>query len=43
MKHLNDKLVKLAEDPEFPRFVTALYTVIDQTLGTFALPVWPSS
>ncbi len=47
MKHLNDSLVKLAEDPEFPRFVTALYTVIDLNTGDVRLanaghpaPIW---
>ena len=47
MKHLNDSLVKLAEDPEFPRFVTALYTVIDLNTGNVRLasaghpaPIW---
>lgn len=47
LKHLNDKLVVLAEDPEFPRFVTALYTVIDLNSGNVLLanaghpaPIW---
>ena len=47
MKHLNDSLVKLAEDPEFPRFVTALYTVVDLNIGNVRLasaghpaPIW---
>ena len=47
LKHLNDKLVVLAEDPEFPRFVTALYTVIDLNSGSVLLanaghpaPIW---
>ncbi len=47
LKHLNDNLVKLAEDPEFPRFVTALYTVIDLNTGIVRLanaghpaPIW---
>ncbi len=47
LKHLNDKLVKLAEDPEFPCFVTALYTVIDLNSGDVRLanaghpaPIW---
>lgn len=45
--HLNQNLVKLAEDPEFPRFVTALYTVIDLNTGVVRLanaghpaPIW---
>ncbi len=47
LKHLNDKLVVLAEDPEFPRFVTALYTMIDLNSGDVLLanaghpaPIW---
>ncbi len=47
LKHLNDELVVLAEDPEFPRFVTALYTVIDLDSGVVRLanaghpaPIW---
>lgn len=47
LQHLNDKLVVLAEDPEFPRFVTALYTVIDLNSGIVRLanaghpaPIW---
>ncbi len=47
LKHLNDELVVLAEDPEFPRFVTALYTVIDLNSGNVLLanaghpaPIW---
>ncbi len=47
LKHLNDNLVTLAEDPEFPRFVTALYTVIDLDQGEVKIanaghpaPIW---
>lgn len=47
LQHLNDNLVKLAEDSEFPRFVTALYTVIDLNTGDIRIanaghpaPIW---
>ena len=47
LKHLNDNLTELAEDQEFPRFVTALYTVIDLDSGEIRIanaghpaPIW---
>lgn len=47
LKHLNDTLTALAEDPEFPRFVTALYTVINLDNGEIRIanaghppPIW---
>lgn len=33
LRHLNDNLVQLAEDEEFPRFVTAVYSVINLKKG----------
>lgn len=47
LKHLNGTLTELAEDQEFPRFVTALYTVIDLDNGQIRIanaghpaPIW---
>ncbi|OUW16861.1 MAG: hypothetical protein CBD18_06005 [Opitutales bacterium TMED158] len=47
LKHLNDNLTELAEDQEFPRFVTALYTVINLDSGEIRIsnaghpaPIW---
>jgi sigma-B regulation protein RsbU (phosphoserine phosphatase) len=47
LQHLNEALTALAEDERFPRFVTALYTVIDLDNGEVRLanaghlaPIW---
>ncbi|MDE0767305.1 MAG: SpoIIE family protein phosphatase [Opitutaceae bacterium] len=47
LQHLNEALTALAEDEEFPRFVTALYTVIDLDKGEVHIanaghpaPIW---
>ena len=47
LQHLNEALTTLAEDDEFPRFVTALYTVIDLDKGEVRIanaghpaPIW---
>lgn len=47
LKHLNDNLVQLAEDEEFPRFVTAVYSVINLKKGRIRIanaghpmPLW---
>ncbi|MEM9159813.1 MAG: SpoIIE family protein phosphatase [Verrucomicrobiota bacterium] len=47
LKHLNDNLVELAEDEEFPRFVTSVYSVIDLDQGLIRManaghptPLW---
>ncbi|MCH6255197.1 SpoIIE family protein phosphatase [Puniceicoccaceae bacterium K14] len=47
LKHLNDNLVQLAENDEFPRFVTAVYSVINLEKGRIRManaghpmPIW---
>lgn len=37
LAHLNDKLIPLAEDKAFPRFVTAVYSVIDLARGEISI------
>jgi len=36
LNHLNRRLAAFAEDPQFPRFVTALYLVVDLQHGSIA-------
>ncbi len=47
LRHLNDKLIPLAEDEDFPRFVTAVYTVFNLSKGEISIanaghpePLW---
>jgi phosphoserine phosphatase RsbU/P len=47
MKHLNEKLIPLADDENFPRFVTAVYTVFNLKKGEIMIanaghpePLW---
>ncbi len=37
LAHLNEKLIPLAEDKAFPRFVTAVYSVIDLAKGEISI------
>lgn len=47
LKHLNDKIIPLADDANFPRFVTAVYTVFNLSKGEILIanaghpePLW---
>lgn len=47
MRHLNDKIIPLADDNAFPRFITAVYTVFNLEKGEITIanvghpePLW---